>query len=179
MTAHGEQQLRSERDELAEQLRIAQTQRDHWLRETFRLADKDGWFAFGHHANNPEMVGRLEFDGIDEDGLPMWERPIAAPTPAGPAQNDEDAIMIDNQPITGNDLAALAIRLSIAADDAAPAELDPRVTRRIIATAFRELGRANVSLAARVAPERGARSGQLVFPTGEQMAIALDPDLPR
>lgn len=33
-----------------------------------------GWFAFGHHVNDPEKR-RLEFWG-DEAGLPIWERPV-------------------------------------------------------------------------------------------------------
>lgn len=52
---------------------------DFWLKEAFRLAERDGWVAFGHHIGHgdhsmPEGV-ELEFDG-DEDGLPLWERPI-------------------------------------------------------------------------------------------------------
>jgi hypothetical protein len=70
----------TELDELTEQLRITQGQLDHWVREAFRLAENGGWSPFGTHVSQPEMIRHLEFDG-DQDGLPMWERPITAACP--------------------------------------------------------------------------------------------------
>lgn len=33
----------------------------------------DGWFPFGHHVD--KGVSNLEFHGVGQDGLPIWERP--------------------------------------------------------------------------------------------------------
>lgn len=48
---------------------------DFWVREAFRLAARDGWSALGSHLGHPGV--ELEFDGEDEAGLPLWERPIS------------------------------------------------------------------------------------------------------
>lgn len=37
-----------------------------------------GWYVFGHHADRPGVM--VEFsEETDEDGAPLWERPIALP----------------------------------------------------------------------------------------------------
>lgn len=37
----------------------------------------DGWFVFGSHAPYP-WVGDLEFSAeTDEEGMPLWERPVS------------------------------------------------------------------------------------------------------
>ena len=47
---------------------------DFWVREAFRLAARDGWVTFGTHVDQRGV--ELEFDGEDECGLPLWERPV-------------------------------------------------------------------------------------------------------
>jgi hypothetical protein len=44
-----------------------------WCREAFRLAERDGWFPFGTHIDQPGM--EVETDGLDECRMPFWERP--------------------------------------------------------------------------------------------------------
>lgn len=34
----------------------------------------EGWFNFGYHVDKPEVA--LEFWGIGDDYMPIWERPI-------------------------------------------------------------------------------------------------------
>lgn len=41
--------------------------------EEFAQRRYDGWHPFGTHVSSD---ARLEFDGEDETGLPLWERPI-------------------------------------------------------------------------------------------------------
>jgi hypothetical protein len=57
-----------------------------WIREAFRLAARDGWSAFDTHPD-PVVAGALEFDGSDECGLPLWERP-ADPSPTRAQDGD-------------------------------------------------------------------------------------------
>lgn len=38
----------------------------------------EGWFVFGSHV---DQIVQLDFWGQDEDGLPLWERPITRGTP--------------------------------------------------------------------------------------------------
>lgn len=48
---------------------------DFWVREAFRLAERDGWEPFGSHVDQPGVdLAILEFDGDDAEGLPLWER---------------------------------------------------------------------------------------------------------
>lgn len=42
-----------------------------WRKEARRLAELAGWHPFGTHCNI-----HLEFDGRDDDGNPLWERPL-------------------------------------------------------------------------------------------------------
>lgn len=64
-----------------------------WVAEAFRLAQRAGWSAVGTHIDHPEIA--LEFDGRDEAGEPLWERPTSqvgaryAPCPyVGPATGE-------------------------------------------------------------------------------------------
>ena len=65
---------------LADLAEIAQTWAQTWIKEAFRLAHLAGWSAFGTHIDQPAI--QLEFDGCDEDGMPLWERPKSQ-NPAG------------------------------------------------------------------------------------------------
>jgi hypothetical protein len=63
-----------------------------WTREASRLAERAGWSAYGTHADQFVTAGALEFDGSDECGMPLWERP------AGPSRTDavDDAALVDD-----------------------------------------------------------------------------------
>lgn len=49
------------------------TERDFWAKEAFRLAERDGWAAYGTHQ---EVDYGIKFDGTDECGEPLWERAV-------------------------------------------------------------------------------------------------------
>jgi hypothetical protein len=46
--------------------------RKNWA-EAHRMAKRAGWSTFGAHTDQPDLI--LEFEGVAEDGLPIWERP--------------------------------------------------------------------------------------------------------
>lgn len=51
----------------------ARAQAKQWTKEAFRLTERAGWSSFGTHVDQPGV--ELEFDGRDEAGMPLWERP--------------------------------------------------------------------------------------------------------
>lgn len=64
--------------------------------ETEKFPVPEGWFTFGHHADQPTVV--LEFSSeVDEDGLPLWERPKVEET-------EEDKVGVLLQYATGNQI---------------------------------------------------------------------------
>lgn len=59
----------------------------------------EGWFTFGHHADQPAVV--LEFSSeVDEDGLPLWERPKVEDA-------EEDTVRVLLQYGTGNQIGGV------------------------------------------------------------------------
>lgn len=58
---------------IIDRVRRLGAERQQWTREEFRLAERDGWSAFGSHAD--DGGAELEFDGKDTAGMPLWERP--------------------------------------------------------------------------------------------------------
>jgi hypothetical protein len=46
----------------------------NWLTRQL-MSPPEGWYTFGYHAQRPP-VPELEFWGQDEDGDPLWERPV-------------------------------------------------------------------------------------------------------
>lgn len=67
-------QARAAVDTLVQAVAGQRAVRDWWTREAFRLAERAGWSSFGSHVDRPEV--ELEFDGQDEAGMPLWERPV-------------------------------------------------------------------------------------------------------
>lgn len=55
---------------------LARKSASQWAREAFRLAEAAGWSPFGSHVDRPDV--ELEFDGQDEAGMPLWERPTTS-----------------------------------------------------------------------------------------------------
>jgi hypothetical protein len=58
---------------IVDRVRRLGAERQQWVREAFRLAERDGWSSFGSHADG--RGAELEFDGEDAAGMPLWERP--------------------------------------------------------------------------------------------------------
>jgi hypothetical protein len=56
----------------------------------------EGWFTFGHHADQPTVV--LEFSSeVGDDGLPLWERPKVE-------EAEEEKVGVLLQYATGNQI---------------------------------------------------------------------------
>lgn len=58
---------------IVDRVKRLDAERQQWVREAFRLAERDGWSSFGTHADG--RSAELEFDGQDAAGMPLWERP--------------------------------------------------------------------------------------------------------
>lgn len=61
---------------IVDRVRRLDAERQQWVREAFRLAERDGWSSFGTHVGG--RSSELEFDGKDAGGMPLWERPKRA-----------------------------------------------------------------------------------------------------
>lgn len=67
--------------------------------ETEKFPVPEGWFTFGHHADQPTVV--LEFSSeVGEDGLPLWERPKVEDA-------EEDTVRVLLQYGTGNQIGGV------------------------------------------------------------------------
>jgi hypothetical protein len=55
-------------------LEYAERQARFYWSEAFKMAERAGWSPFGTHLTGPDALN-LEFDGLDECQMPIWERP--------------------------------------------------------------------------------------------------------
>lgn len=62
-----------------------------------RLNPPEGWFTFGHHADQPDLPLEFSEERDEEDLLPLWERPM-------PKANEEEKVGVFLQYATGNQI---------------------------------------------------------------------------